>query len=327
MRTTLITKDWARALKPGLGRVPALVLGLFAMGVGIGVGAAMVAFMLGALRPGAVQASHDASGGVHACVSNYTGQPRFMRPGQAPNCTGAEFLVELGGAGAVAALQAQVDALQAQVPDCLAEESGDAVFTGCDVEIRDGMGSTATQNGKGNLIVGYNENSQSYDRTGSHNIVVGKDNGYSSYGGLVAGQLNQITGSFASVSGGSYNTASGKSSSVSGGDANTASGYYSSVSGGYGNEASNDFSSVSGGSYNEASGADSSVSGGQFNEASGADSSVSGGSSNEASNTYSSVSGGSGNVASGLRSSVSGGANRSATGDDDWAAGGQLEDH
>jgi hypothetical protein len=157
-------------------------------------------------------------------------------------------------------------------------------ITGANLNIVNGSGSTdGTTNGLGNLIVGYNEqrNNPLYpdDRSGSHNIVVGQYQNFSSYGGLVGGYFNAISSPYASVSGGEQNIASGFSSSVSGGSGNTVTGVDSSVSGGQCNIASGDFSSVSGGASNTAGGLWSSVSGGYFNAAGGSDSSVSGGSS------------------------------------------------
>jgi hypothetical protein len=65
------------------------------------------------------------------------------------------------------------------------------IFTGANVHIRSGSDSTddnGALKGLGNLIVGYNEERSSInDRTGSHNIVVGAKNNFSSYGGLVVG--------------------------------------------------------------------------------------------------------------------------------------------
>jgi len=92
-------------------------------------------------------------------------------------------------------------------------------FTGVNVQVVNGVGSTNTVNGTGNLIVGYNElgNPKGDDRTGSHNIVGGRRNTSSSWGGIVVGQENAATGQFASVTGGRRNTASGYGSSVSGG--------------------------------------------------------------------------------------------------------------
>ena len=154
-------------------------------------------------------------------------------------------------------------------------------------------------NGLGNLIVGYNElgNPNGDDRTGSHNMVVGHGNSYTSFGGWVGPWDNTVSGPFCSVTGGVRNTASGVSASVSGGYANTASGWISSVSGGWDNTASGFSSSVSGGCYNTAGG------------------------------TYSTVSGGYYNRTSGSYSSVSGGNSRAATGDYDWVAGSLFEDN
>ncbi len=143
----------------------------------------------------------------------------------------------------------------ADLEDKLANVSieGDTMlFKGVNVQIVNGLDNTHTINGTGNLIVGYNElRGEGDDRTGSHNIVIGKNNNYSAYGGLVVGYQNEISGEYSSVSGG-LNTASGFGSSVSGGYQNIASNSYSSVSGGFSNTASGNGSSVSGGSYNTA---------------------------------------------------------------------------
>jgi hypothetical protein len=323
------------------------------LGIGIGAGIALVGLASSLLTAQDASATHDATGYVHACVNRYTGQARVMVPGKAPNCTASEVLVEWPGTSLavdVSALEARVDALELQVPDCLSESpdvAKDAVFSGCNVQINNGMATTETTNGKGNLIVGYNENTQAYARTGSHNIVVGKDHGYTNYGGLVAGFQNQISGKWATITGGSLNVAPGDGSSISGGYLNIASGIASSVLGGGGNEAMGQastvsggdqnqatvtYSSVSGGTQNTASGERSSVSGGKLNTASGEDSSVSGGSSNEASGIDSSASGGQSNVADGDWSSVSGGLNHTISLDGqadhnhDWIGGSQVED-
>jgi hypothetical protein len=175
-------------------------------------------------------------------------------------------------------------------------------LSGVNLQIVNGLGATngnpddpqtndpllTKTNGRGNLIVGYNElkvpvipNSVSNDRTGSHNIVVGKRNDYTSYGGLVAGDFNESSGPF---------------SSVSGGNANRAVGLYASISGGFGGRAAGSWAAISGGHAGKATG------------------------------EYASVSGGRLNVAGGNYASVSGGAFRSAPGYDDWAAGGLFED-
>ena len=193
------------------------------------------------------------------------------------------------------------------------ELNNTVLISGANLQVVSGEGLTdAPVNGTGNIIIGYDENT-SDDKSGSHNLVVGRGHTYSSYGGFVAGQDNSITGNYTSISGGANNTASGYQSSVSGGYDNTASGYQSSVSGGHNNTAEGFHSSVLGGN-NTASGIDSSVSGGANNDASGDDSSVSGGRSNTASGEASSVSGGNINTASEELSSVSGGEFNAASG-------------
>ncbi len=151
-------------------------------------------------------------------------------------------------------------------------------FDGMNVRIRNGLGATngdpanpnspfsagAQVNGLGNLIVGYDEDSRisPSNKTGSHNVVIGNGHNYSSFGGLVAGDVNEISGPYSTVSGGAANVASGHSASVSGGGRNTASGEGASVSGGLFNSARDSQSSVSGGAENIADGDSSSVSGG-----------------------------------------------------------------
>ena len=190
-------------------------------------------------------------------------------------------------------------------------------FTDMNVQIVSGSGTTfGTVNGTGNLIIGYNEppptlpDGSGVDRTGSHMLVIGERNNYSSYGGMVVGYFNTASGIFASVSGGTNNTASGSHASVSGGRNNTASASYASVSGGYLNTASKTYASVSGGYSNTASGTYASISGGPFNTASAEGASVSGGHSNTARGNY---------------SSVSGGHNRTVNNEFDWRAGSLFE--
>ncbi|NQT20708.1 MAG: hypothetical protein HQ592_13455, partial [Planctomycetes bacterium] len=151
------------------------------------------------------------------------------------------------------ALEARVAALEALLAN-VALNGNTMVISGLNVQIVNGTGTTdGAVNGVGNLIVGYNElRGAENARSGSHNIVVGGEHNFTSYGGLVAGHLNTISGRYASVSGGSNNTASGNRSSVSGGYGNTAGSSWSSVSGGYDNTASGYYSSVSGGNGNTA---------------------------------------------------------------------------
>src|SRR5207248_2229258 len=59
-------------------------------------------------------------------------------------------------------------------------------FSGVNVQVVSGSGTTSgTVNGEGNLIVGYAENPANQARTGSNDLIVGDDNGWSSYAQLV----------------------------------------------------------------------------------------------------------------------------------------------
>merc|ERR1711957_705354 len=146
-----------------------------------------------------------------------------------------------------------------------------------------GEGSTdAPTNGKGNLIIGYNEPRDSLmevpesaegledieakkveavePRVGSHNLIIGDEHEYTSYGGIVTGQQNRISNKYSAVVGGAGNAATGTYSTVTGGYINEATGHFSSISGGRANTASGEASSISGGRDNTASGEVSSIS-------------------------------------------------------------------
>jgi len=212
------------------------------------------------------------------------------------------------------------------LPDGAGGTNRTLVISGVNVQIVNGLGATngyppnpnsivsseVAVNGLGNLILGYDELVQFTGRkTGSHNLVIGPYNSYSSFGGAVAGRFNRVEGTMGVSLGGSSNTARGINSAVLGGVSNLASGDLSVVSGGLGGEAMS---------------VQTTVMGGQFNHATGLNSSALGGFRNVAAGFLSTVSGGSFNVAEGDQSSVSGGLSRTAPAENDWAAGSLLED-
>lgn len=162
----------------------------------------------------------------------------------------------------------------------LSVQGSETYFTGTNVHIRNGLGATngnpadpralasnATQvNGLGNLIVGYNAADLfgPTERTGSHYLVLGDGNSYTSFGGIAAGWANSVTAPYASTLGGRSNRAAsewgtivggafntirdgGSTAAILGGNANLATGLDATVSGGSGNEASARFSGVGGG--------------------------------------------------------------------------------
>lgn len=101
-------------------------------------------------------------------------------------------------------------------------------FTGVNLQLVNGTGSTYSVNGRGNFVVGYDGvGNPPRIKTGSHNLVIGEFHTYSAAGGFVAGVNNEITGTGASVSGGAANRAMGFASSVSGGSSQNAISNYS----------------------------------------------------------------------------------------------------
>jgi hypothetical protein len=186
-------------------------------------------------------------------------------------------------------LQAEISALQNTLK-FVTTTGADMVISGANLHIVNGSGSTGNENGLGNLIVGYNalrNDTPGTDvRTGSHNLILGDQNSYSSYAGIVAGRHNTIASTFACVQGGFGNTASGAYSNVCGGNGNIASATYSFVGGGEVNTASGLGSSVNGGQANKATGQSSSVNGGLSNTVTGNFAVALGGHSNSTSVQY-----------------------------------------
>jgi hypothetical protein len=151
-----------------------------------------------------------------------------------------------------------------------------ALFRGVNVQVVNGLGETQTVNGTGNLIVGYNRPAAGdyvcsvgpadsantcqanggvwakSHKSGSHNIVGGDFNNYASFGGVVMGMENSLSGPYATVTGGSRNRSEAPFASVSGGSQNSASGMFSTVGAGFDNHALGNFSSVSGGAQRSA---------------------------------------------------------------------------
>jgi hypothetical protein len=236
---------------------------------------------------------------------------------------------------------AQLEVLEQILPHVKYVESGVAdkptiQFSGVNVQVVNGEGKTGTTNGEGNLEIGYDENA-AIEQTGSHNLIVGEDNAFTSFGGIVAGKDNSIRGPMASVLGGAenealkegasvvgggQNIASANLATVSGGDFNEAKGPEDSILGGLQNTAKEKFASVSGGLGNTAD-AEASVSGGDDNVASGEASWIGAGIKNKAEGPLASIAGGEKNVATGEGSSISGGGTNTATGLDSSIFGGK----
>jgi hypothetical protein len=134
--------------------------------------------------------------------------------------------------------------------------AGEFTISGCNVRVMNGVGSTDLVNGKGNLIIGMNEDGSCGDtesgsclRSGSHNLVLGLHNQYQSFAGIVAGTQNEVAGNYSTVTSGFKNKATSLYASVSGGgEGGAVTAEAVSVSGGLGNFANAHGATVSGGS-------------------------------------------------------------------------------
>lgn len=201
-------------------------------------------------------------------------------------------------------------------------------FNGMNVQIVNGAGSTDSSTGTGNLIIGYNEarNDGSDDRSGSHMLVQGRENNYSSYGGLVSGETNSAEAPWSSVIGGSRNVA------ASGTDFNGSPTHGGIVIGGEDNVATGTRSVALGGDLNTTS-ADapkSVIMGGRLNSGEFGNSVIAGGRENATRSFAASILGGRGNIAgdgnpaTARYSSISGGRDNSVLADYASVAGGRF---
>jgi hypothetical protein len=121
-------------------------------------------------------------------------------------------------------------------------------------------------------VIGYDENPGTFRgplgspkpglQTGSHDLVLGEEQEFTSFSGIVGGFISSVTASSSSIIGGEENVASGGDSSVSGGALNQAAGALASISGGIANVAG-EFAWVGGGDENHATARLSSIFGGK----------------------------------------------------------------
>jgi hypothetical protein len=84
-------------------------------------------------------------------------------------------------------------------------------------------GSAPNPLGRGNLIIGYNELPPPIiavfapgERTGSHNLIMGRYNRFRSFGSIVTGEYNNVTVFESSIIGGSGNKLGGRLSIIMG---------------------------------------------------------------------------------------------------------------
>jgi hypothetical protein len=183
--------------------------------------------------------------------------------------------VNTSQAAEIAALKQRLSQAEAKLVH-VSVEGTEMYITGANVNIRNGLGATngnpddpqstnpsaTAVNGLGNLVIGYNAGGFSVDRGGSHYLVLGDFNNYSSFGGIAAGWDNFASGPYASTLGGRSNDAEAAFSSIVGGAFNLTDGNTASILGGNDNRASAIDATVCGGSGNRATARFSTVGGG-----------------------------------------------------------------
>ena len=179
-------------------------------------------------------------------------------------------------------------------------------ISGANLQVVNGAGAIQNLNGLGNVIIGYDEHAADIKQTGSHDLVLGDRQTFTSWAGLLAGSKNSVTAPlgvsfgfanevkarWATITGGYFNVAGGtghRSAAVprarprpssrrsAPGSTTMPMGTWSSVAGGLGNVAGGQYAAVGGGQQNGAPGKFSSVSGGEGNHAAGEASSILGG--------------------------------------------------
>jgi len=63
---------------------------------------------------------------------------------------------------------------------------------GVNVQVKNLRGQSKLCDGRGNVVVGYNEPGTGVQATGSHNLVLGRSSDYRSHGGIVSGAVNTL---------------------------------------------------------------------------------------------------------------------------------------
>ncbi|TYT75406.1 hypothetical protein [Desulfobotulus mexicanus] len=143
----------------------------------------------------------------------------------------------------IAALEAQVARLT-RILEGVQRKGQNIEFQGINLVLTNGEGQTASNNGNGNLIIGYTDPAKV---SGSHNLVLGEGHTCTSYGNLISGRGHKVTGSYGAAVSGTDNIVSGRASSAIGGEGNRAEGDFSATVGGRKNRAGGKNSIITGG--------------------------------------------------------------------------------
>lgn len=147
-------------------------------------------------------------------------------------------------------LQQRIVQLEAQVArltrllDGIQRTGQDLQFQGMNLVLLNGEGKTASANGSGNLIIGYNSPEKI---TGSHNLIIGEGHQCTTYGSILSGSGHRVEGAYGAALAGSGNSVTGKGSFAMGGEGNQVGGNFSATVAGRHNKAEGERSIISGG--------------------------------------------------------------------------------
>lgn len=171
-------------------------------------------------------------------------------------------------------------------------------ITGANLQIVNGQGSSSTSNGRGNLILGYNElgNPDGDVRSGSHCLVLGIRGNYQGWMNFVGGSDNSVAGGNCAVFAGTGNRVDTVGAVIATGTGCSADSAFSFIGTGQSNQVSGVYGACLGGGDGQVDG------------------------------NLGVVVGGFSNVSVGGGSVVSGGINRVAPGSGDWVAGALFQD-
>jgi hypothetical protein len=265
---------------------------------------------------------------VHICVPEKAGTA-ITSNGTAEACKEKETAVQLPASAT------EQKTLISILPDITFKSAGvdskpTILFSKANIQVVNGEGKTATANGEGNIVIGYNETPGT--ETGSHNLVLGGTQDYTSYAGILGGNSNTAQGPFATLVG-EHNKATefGKGAFVAG-HYDDVSQHYGSITGGCGNSVGalpggtctefEEGSTVTGGHENDDVGKDDVIVGGANNVGQLGETVVLGGANNEAFQRLSTISGGTHNRTAAELSSVAGGTHNEPAGEDSSISGG-----
>ncbi|KID56923.1 hypothetical protein JF50_13655 [Pseudoalteromonas luteoviolacea] len=227
---------------------------------------------------------------------------------------------------------------------CMSQSNDTIHIHGCNLQITNGLSDTQSNNGTGNLIIGYNDISTEppASKSGSHNLIIGHGHTYTRSGSLIAGTKNTVhaPSSFVTGSSGLVEGANADRGTIAGGLGNTNKAFLSGILGGNNNTISDQFSHamvILGGQSNDLDGQYSTIAGGvnnkvvkalqvnilggQNNTATVQQTVIAGGRNNTAAREAATILGGQNNTAKGFRSTIAGGADRQTTNDHEFRAG------